>query len=158
MTFVTRTAALAAVLATAVACTSTQEATMDSAAGSAETGLSTAAAVTQSVLTVVNVDLGKHLQADKDVSDDTETFAKADTVYASVLTSGIEPEAERSNIVGRWSFPDGTNVDQKAEGITAGSNRIAFFLTRPSGLAAGKYTFRVMVDDREVRSKEFTVQ
>ena len=158
MTFVTRTAALAAVFATAVACTSNQEATMDSAAGTAETGASTAAAATQAILTVVNVDLGKHLQADKDVSDDTDTFAKTDSVYASVLTSGIEPEAERSNIVGRWSFPDGTNVDQKAEGITEGSNRIAFFLTRPGGLAAGKYTFRVLVDDREVRSKEFTVQ
>ncbi len=158
MRFVTKTAAIAAVLATVVACSSDQRDTLDSAAGTAEQGLSSAASTTQSMLTIVNVDMGKHLQADKDVSDDTDTFAKGDSVYASVLTSGIEPEGQKSNIVGRWSFPDGTNVDQKAEGVTEGSNRLVFFLTRPNGLAAGRYTFRVLVDDREVRSKEFTVQ
>ena len=159
MTFVTKGAAIAAVLATVVACSKRDAGeTFDSAAGVATSGASTAAAATQSALTVVNVDLGKHLQADKDVSDDTDTFAKRDTVYASVLTSGIEPEGQKSNIVGRWSFPDGTNVDEKAQGIAEGSNRIAFFLTRPNGLVAGKYTFRVLVDDREVRSKEFTIQ
>jgi hypothetical protein len=158
MRFVTKTAAIAAVLATVVACSSDQRDTLDSAAGTAEQGLSSAASTSQSLLTIVNVDMGKHLQADKDVSDDTDTFAKGDSVYASVLTSGIEPEGQKSNIVGRWSFPDGTNVDQKAEGVTEGSNRLVFFLTRPNGLAAGRYTFRVLVDDREVRSKEFTVQ
>lgn len=158
MTFVTKTAAFAAVLATVVACNPDQRDTLDSAAGSAEQGLSSAASATQSMLTIVNVDMGKHLQADKDVSDDTDTFAKGDSVYASVLTSGIEPEGQQSNIVGRWTFPDGTNVDQKAEGVTEGANRLVFFLTRPNGLASGKYTFRVLVDDREVRSKEFTVQ
>jgi len=157
MTFVTKTAVVA-VLATVAACTPGQRDTVDTAAGAVATGASTAAAATQAVLTIVNVDLGRHLQADKDVSDDTETFAKRDTVYASVLTSGIEPEGKKSNIVGRWSFPDGTNVDEKASGVTDGSNRFAFFLTRPKGLVAGKYAFRVLVDDREVRSKEFTVQ
>ena len=158
MTFVTKTAAFAAVLATAMACSTDQQDTVDSAAGLATTGASSAAAATQSMLTVVTVDLGKHIEADREIADDTDTFARGDSVYASVLTSGIEPEGQRSNIVGRWTFPDGTNVDQKAEGITEGSNRLVFFLTRPNGLATGKYTFRVMVDDREVRSKEFTVQ
>jgi hypothetical protein len=159
MTFNTRMAALFTVLVGSAACTPDQrDTTVDSAAGTAVTGTSTAGNAVQSALTIVNVDLGKHLQADRDVSDDTDTFAKRDSVYASVLTSGIEPEGQRSNIVGRWSFPDGTNVDQKAEGVAEGSNRLVFFLTRPNGLTAGKYTFRVLVDDREVRSKEFTVQ
>ena len=153
-----RTAAVVAALATLAACARDASDTMDSAAGTAEVGASTAAAATQAALTVVNVDMGKHLQADQDVSDDTDTFAKGDTVYASVLTSGIEPEGNKSNIIGRWTFPDGTNVDEKAQGVKEGSNRLVFFLVRPSGLTAGKYTFRVMVDDREVRSKEFTVQ
>jgi hypothetical protein len=158
MAFGMKTVAAVAVLATLAACARDASDTMDSAAGTAEMGASTAAAATQAALTVVNVDMGKHLQADQDVTDDTDTFAKGDTVYASVLTSGIEPEGQKSNIVGRWSFPDGTNVDEKAQGVKEGSNRLVFFLVRPSGLAAGKYTFRVMVDDREVRSKEFTVQ
>lgn len=158
MAFVTKTAAFAAVLATAVACTAGQRDAVDSAAGTAALGASSAANIAQSALTIVNVDLGKHLEDNKDVRDDTDTFVKGDTVYASVLTSGIEPEGQRSNIVGRWSFPDGTNHDEKAEGITEGSNRLAFFLTRPNGLTPGKYTFRVLVNDREMRSKEFTVQ
>lgn len=157
MNFV-KSVSLVAALATLAACSRDASDTMDSAAGTAAIGASTAAAATQSALTVVNVDMGKHLQADKDVSDDTDTFAKGDTVYASVLTSGIEPEGQTSNIVGRWSFPDGSNVDEKAQGVAEGSNRLVFFLTKPAGLAAGKYTFRVLVDDREVRSKEFTVQ
>jgi hypothetical protein len=158
MAFGIKAAAAVAVLATLAACARDASDTVDSAAGAAEVGASSAAAATQAALTVVNVDMGKHLQADQDVTDDTDTFAKGDTVYASVLTSGIEPEGQKSNIVGRWSFPDGTNVDEKAQGVKEGSNRLVFFLVRPSGLAAGKYTFRVMVDDREVRSKEFTVQ
>lgn len=158
MTFVTRSAALAVALAAAMACTADQDLTLDSAAGTAESGMSTGANALQTALTIVNVDLGKRLEEDREIDDDTDTFAKSDSVYASVLTSGIEPEGQRSNIVGRWSFPDGTNVDQKAEGVTEGSNRLVFFLTRPSGLAAGRYTFRVLVNDREVRSKEFTVQ
>ena len=158
MSFVARTAAFGVIFVTAFACTSDQRDTLDSAAGAAEVGASGAASTAQSLLTIVNVDMGKRLQADKRVGDDTETFARGDSVYASVLTSGIEPEGQRSNIVGRWSFPDGTDVDQKAEGVTEGSNRLVFFLTRPNGLAPGKYTFRVLVNDREVRSKEFTVQ
>jgi hypothetical protein len=157
MAFIIKPAAFAAVLAT-LACTSDQRAEMDSAAGTAALGASSAANTAQQLLTIVNVDLGKKLEADKDVSDDTETFAKSDTVYASVLTSGIEPEGQRSNIVGRWTFPDGTTHNEPAQGITEGSNRLVVFLTRPDGLAAGKYTFHVLVNDREVRSKEFTVQ
>jgi hypothetical protein len=157
MTFVTKTA-FVAVLAMVAACTPGQRDAVDSAGGAAAEGASTAAAAAQAGLTIVNVDLGKHLQADKDVSDDTDTFMKRDTVYASVLTSGIEPEGAKSNIVGRWTFPDGTNVDEKAGAVAEGSNRFAFFLTKPNGLVAGKYVFKVLVDDREVRSKEFTVQ
>ena len=44
-------------------------------------------------------------------------------------------------------------VDEPSEAIALDDH-----FCRPSGLTAGKYTFRVMVDDREVRSKEFTVQ
>ena len=100
MNLFSKTASVVAVLATLGACSRDASDTMDSAAGTAEMGASTAAAATQSALTVVNVDLGKHLQADRDVSDDTDTFMKKDTVYASVLTSGIEKEGAASNIVG----------------------------------------------------------
>src|SRR5688572_9670254 len=99
MVFGIRTATVVAVLATLAACNRDASDTVDSAAGAAEVGASSAAAATQAALTVVNVDMGKHLQADQDVSDDTDTFAKRDTVYASVLTSGIEPEGQKSNIV-----------------------------------------------------------
>jgi hypothetical protein len=158
MTGVTRSAAFATIVAAALGCNPEQRDRLDSAAGVAEAGASSAAARAQTLLTIVNVDMGKRLEADRDVSGDTDTFAKGDTVYASVLTSGVEPEGQRSNIVGRWSFPDGTTHDERAQGVDAGSNRLVFFLTRPNGLAAGKYTFRVLVNDREVRSKEFTVQ
>jgi hypothetical protein len=133
MTKELRAAALAAALVAFTACTGEQRDTVDSAAGSA-------------------VDAARTTLSDK-----TDTFAASDTIYASVHTSGTLKEG--SNVVGRWTFADGSVVDEKALGAAATKmDRTAFFITKPGGLMKGKYTFRVIVDGNEVRSKEITVQ
>lgn len=142
-------ACLAAILLTVSACTPDQRENIDSAAGSAES-------LGRAVFSVIDVDMGRHVDADRKIADGTDTFAPSDTIFASVHTSGT---ANESAIIGRWTFPDGSVVDQKADNVPAeGDGYLAFFITKPGGLAAGKYKFNVIVDGREVRSKDVTVK
>jgi hypothetical protein len=144
-----RAVGLAAVLFTVVACTPEQREKVDSAAGAAES-------VGRTVLSVIDVDMGRHAGADKKISDKTDTFAPSDTIFASVHMSGT---AKDGAVVGRWTFPDGSVVNQNAEKPTTEDDRyLAFFIAKPGGLAPGKYTFNVLVDGRELRSKDVTVK
>lgn len=146
-----RTVALAGALLALVACNREQRQDVDSAAGNV-------AEATRSALTVIDVDMGRKVGADKKISEDADddTFARTDTIFASVHTSGFAKEGE---IAGRWIFPDSSVVDQQADGVTTeGDGYLAFFLTKPEGLAPGKYRFEVLVNGREVRDKEVTVK
>ena len=106
-------------------------------------------------LTVIDVDMGRSVGTDRKIADGTDTFARSDTIYASVHTSGL---ARQGDIVGRWVFPDSSVVEQQAEDVTTeGDGYLVFFLTKPEGLAPGKYRFEVVVNGREVREKDVTV-
>lgn len=131
----------------AVACTPEQRDTVDSAAGAAETFGRTA-------LSVLNLETGRRVDAERKITDETETFAPTDTIYASVRMSGT---VNTGDVKAQWSFPDGSVVDQRADSANA-DNRLLFFLTKPEGLAQGKYNFRVLVNDRQVREEGITVQ
>ena len=145
----TRTAVgFVAVLISVAACSPDQRDKMDSAAGAAE-------ATIRTTLSVIDVDMGRHAGPDKKITDKTDTFAPSDTIFASVHMSGT---AKGEKIVGSWTFPDSSLVEQNADSITQEDSYLAFFVAKPKGLAPGKYTFRVMVDGREVRSKEVTVK
>jgi hypothetical protein len=144
-------AALVAIAAVVCACSPDQRDQIDSTAGEVGT-------LARTAVSVIDVDVGKHLAADRKIADDakSETFMPKDTIYASVHTSG---SAKAGEVLARWTFPDGSNIDQRADSVVAGDNAyLAFFIAKPEGLAKGKYTFRVLVNDREVRSKEVTVQ
>lgn len=144
-----KAAGLAAAIITVAACSAEQRDTIDSAAGAAESYARTS-------LSVIDVDMGRSAGADKSITNETETFSRSDTIYASVNMSGT---AEDGAVVSSWTFPDSSVVDQKADSATGGTDgRLLFFITKPEGLAPGKYTFRVIVDGREVRSKDVTVQ
>jgi hypothetical protein len=138
---------IAAVLISVAACTSEQRDTVDSAAGTAEDALRT-------TLSVIDIDMGRHAGSDKKITDKTDDFAPTDTIFASVHMSGTSREGQ---VVGRWTFPDSSIVEQKADTVTQGDAYLAFFVAKPGGLTKGKYTFRVFVDGQEVRSKDVTV-
>lgn len=140
---------LAAAMAVVAGCSRDQRASIDSAAGSAED-------YARATLSVINIDMGRRAGTDKKITDETETFASTDTIYASVNTSGTVRDGQ---IKSQWVFPDGSIVDQNAEPVAGdGDANLLFFITKPEGLAKGKYVFRVLVDGREVRSEEVTVQ
>jgi hypothetical protein len=131
------------------ACNESQRDRADSAAGALAENVRTA-------LSVIDVDMGRHIDADRTIVDKTETFTPTDTIYASVHTSGT---ATNGAVVGRWTFQNGTVVDEKTDTVTTnGDAHTAFFIMQPSGLPTGKYTLHVLIDGKEVRTKDVTVK
>lgn len=139
----------AGAVALLVACSPEQRETLDSATGSIDSTI-------RGTLSVISVDMGRSAGADKKITQETDTFSASDTIYASVNTSGTVPDGA---ITGRWTFPDSSDIEQQAEPVRTDSDAdLLFFLTKPEGLPTGKYTFRVIVNGREVRSEEVTVR
>lgn len=129
-------------------CNRSQQRTADSTAGAVASNVRTE-------LSVIGVDIGKHIDGDKKISDGTDTFMPTDTIFASIHTS---PTAKNGALVGRWTFQDGTLVDERTDSVTtSGDGRTVFFIMKPSGLPSGTYTLHVLVDGKEVRTKNATV-
>jgi len=140
---------LAVASVASVACTKSQRTAADSAGGNVATSVPTA-------LAVIDVDLGRHVDGDNKVTDKTDDFAPSDTIFASVHTSGT---ATNGPVVGRWTYQDGTVVDEKTDSVTTNNTaRTAFFITKTGGLPAGKYTLHVLINGTEVRAKDATVK
>jgi hypothetical protein len=108
------------------------------------------------VFSVIDVDMGRHIDAEKKISDKTDDFAPTDTIYASVHTSGT---ANNSAVVGRWTFENGSVVDEQTQNVTTnGDAYTEFHIVKPGGWPKGKYTLHVIIDGKEVRTKDVTVK
>ncbi len=131
------------------ACGESRRSSTDSATGAIEPGVVGA-------LSVTDLDVGRHVDAGRKISDESDEFAPSDTIYASVRTSGM---ANDIPVVGRWTYQDGTIVNEETDSVTTtGDARTVFFIAKQSGLPRGTYTLHVLVDGREARSREVTVQ
>ena len=110
----------------------------------------------RTALSVRDIDMGSHIDADKKITNKTDDFAPSDTIYASVHMSG---SANNGAVVGRWTFEDGTIVDEKTDSVTTnGDARTVFYIVKPGGFGKGKYTLHVLIDGKEVRTKNVTVK
>lgn len=108
-----------------------------------------------SAVQVADVTLGRGVTGDKHVASQTETFAARDTVYASVHTTGAAPN---TNLTARWTFQDGQVANERTEAISPnGDAYTVFYISKPTGLPAGRYTLHVLVNGQETQTKEFTV-
>lgn len=138
-----------AALGSVAGCTRQQRTTVDTAAGTVESNV-------RAALSVIDIDIGRRIGSDSTVSDKTSDFAPTDTVYASVHTSGT---AQNGAVVARWALEDGSVVDETTNRVTtSGDARTVFRLSKPGGLSKGKYTLRILIDGKEVRSKDFMVK
>lgn len=100
--------------------------------------------------------MGRHIGADKRISDKTDDFAPNDTLYASVHTSGA---ATNQTVVGRWTFQDGQTIDEHSQSISpTGDAYTEFHVVKPSAWPKGKYTFHFLVNGNEARTKDITVK
>jgi hypothetical protein len=136
-------------VAAGAGCSKEQQAKIDSAAGSADTAV-------RAALSVIDIDMGRRLGTDNKVTEKTDEFAARDTIYASVHTSGT---ATSGAVVGRWTFQDGALVEEQTQNVsTSGDAYTSFRMAKAGGLAPGKYTLHVLIDGREVRTKDVTVR
>ncbi|HEY7566751.1 MAG TPA: hypothetical protein VH762_04230 [Gemmatimonadaceae bacterium] len=116
----------------------------------------TAAGTVANDVAVTDVDIGRHIGADKKVTDKTDDFARTDTVYAVVSTSGSSPSA---TLEAKWTFQDGQVVDQSTETIAPSGPAVTeFHISKPDGLPAGKYKVEVLLNGNAAGSKDFTVK
>ena len=112
-------------------------------------------AATQAVR-VTDVNLGRSLNADKTVGDNTESFRPADTIYASVVTDGSSPSA---TLKARWTYQDGQVVDESVQTIApTGKATTEFHISKPDGWPAGKYKVEVSLNGVSADTKDFEVK
>jgi len=148
--FLTLATAALAMVTVSVGCSK-----KDAATGDTTTAMAPAPGA-PAALSVVDVDMGRHIDADKKISDKTDDFAPTDTIYASVHTSG---SAANQTVLGRWTFQDGQTVDEHSQSISpTGDAYTEFHIVKPSGWPKGKYTLHVLVNGAEARTKDVTVK
>ena len=142
------TVVLAALLLASAAACGKKDAAEDAAPGTATTA---AAAVS-----VTDVSVGKSVDADKRVTDESDDFAPADVIYASVATTGA---ASNANLTARWTFEDGQTVDSTTQVISpTGPAATEFHISKPGGLPKGKYKVQVMLNGAPAGTEEFEVK
>ena len=108
-----------------------------------------------STVAVTDIDVGKAASSSR-VTDKTDKFKPADTVYTSVHTTGSSPAA---TVMARWTFEDGQVVQESSQSIAPnGDAYTEFHISKPTGLPKGKYKVEVFLDSKSAGTKEFEVK
>jgi hypothetical protein len=105
-------------------------------------------------LAVTTVDLGNAVGADNRVAAPMTSFAKTDTIHASVATDG----GAAGNLTAKWSFQDGQVVDTQDKSVAAGPQVTDFSISKPDGWPAGKYTLEISNGGMVAQTREFEVK
>ena len=103
--------------------------------------------------TVTSVDLGNAVGADNKVTMASTSFAKADTIHASVATDGAG-----GKLNAKWTYQDGQTVDSQDKDVAAGPQVSDFSISKPDGWPAGKYKVEISLDGNVVQSRDFEVK
>ena len=107
---------------------------------------------------VSGMTVGKSIGADKKVTAATETFAKDDTMYVSVATTG----SGTAKLDAKWTYRKGDKVAVvKEDSMTINATGPAtneFHVSKPDGWPAGDYEVEVKLDGKSVGSKKLTVK
>jgi hypothetical protein len=134
------------------ACKKDDVATTDTASPTTATPMTTDSAS----FDVGDIDMGRHVGADRKISDKTDDFAPTDTIYASVHTKGGSTPQQ---LTARWTFENGTVVAEDTQTVAAGADAdTEFHIVKAGGWPKGKYTVHIMANGTEVKSKEVTVK
>ena len=109
-------------------------------------------------VSVSSVNVGKAIGPDKKVTAATTEFAKNDTMYASVETTG----SGNATLGAKWTWSGGgktTVVKEDSMTINAsGPATNEFHVSKPDGWPAGEYTVDVTIDGKPAGSKKVTVK
>ena len=105
---------------------------------------------------VDDLELGRAVDANKKVTDGTDDFKPADTIYLSVKTDGA---AANSEVKVRWTYQDGQLVKEDKRNIPAGGDAwTEFHISKPGGFPKGDYKVIAYVNGVEKGTKTFEVK
>ena len=121
-----------------------------------DTGSTATSTATAAPASISEVQLGRHLTADKRVADATDKFSPRDTIYAVAVTQGSSPNA---TVTVRWTYQDGGQVvKEDTRSIAAnGTEATEFHISKPSGWPKGKYQVTLTMNG-STQSKDFEVK
>lgn len=107
---------------------------------------------------VSGVTAGKAIGADKKITAATDAFAKTDTMYVSVDTTGTGT----AKLDAKWTYLKGGKVALvKEDSMTVNATGPAtneFHVSKPDGWPAGDYQVDVMLDGKPAGTKKLTVK
>ncbi len=110
------------------------------------------------VVSVANISLGKALGSDKKVAAATDTFAKGDTIYAVVETTG----SGDATLKAKWTYHKGAKtapVSESSQTISAnGPAASEFHISKPDGWPLGDYQVEISLNDKPAGTKKFVVK
>ena len=105
---------------------------------------------------IVSMDLGKALDADKKVVAPTDLFGVRDTIYLAISSEG---SAAAVTLRARWQFEDGQTVADDAQQMAPnGPAQTEFHVMKATPWPVGKYTVEVFRDTTSAGQKEFMVK
>ena len=101
------------------------------------------------------IDIGRSLNADKTINDNTDSFKPNDAIYASIATEGA---AATATLKARWTYQDGQVVNETTQTIApTGSARTEFHITKSDGWPTGKYKLEAFLNGSSSGTKGFEV-
>ena len=104
---------------------------------------------------VSQIDLGRSLNADKTINDNTDSFKPNDAIYASIATEG---SAATATLKARWTYQDGQVVNESTQTIApTGNARTEFHISKPDGWPTGKYKLETFLNGSSSATKDFEV-
>jgi len=107
-------------------------------------------------LSVIGVDLGKAIAADKSIAAPATTFGVRDTIYASVSTTGVSSGATLTAI---WSFQTGQRVDSTSQSVApTGPAKTEFHISKATAWPAGKYKVEISLNGGAPTEREFEIK
>ena len=111
-------------------------------------------------VSVNSVDLGNAIGDDMRVPSPSVSFARTDTIHASVSTTTSDPMASVAGSLGaRWSYQDGQVVNEERQDVMFnGDGATVFQVSKPDGWPAGSYKLEISLNGNVVQTRDFTIQ
>ncbi len=123
-----------------------------------KTSTAPAPAPAPAMVVVSSTTLGSAVGPDKRVTQQKDSFAKGDTIYASVDTAG----SGSANLKARWTYVSGGKsvaVKEDSQTIQAtGPASTEFHVSKPDGWPVGDYQVEILLGDQVVQTKKYSVK
>jgi hypothetical protein len=115
--------------------------------------------VTQSALTVADIDVGRSVATDKTIADKTDTFRAGDTFYVSVKTVGFSPSA---TLAAHWTYGNQRVTESTQTIAPSGPAVTEFHVSRPTGPGdgwpTGDYRVEILLNGVSAGAEAFRVR